>query len=77
MSQALILGTGGAAGSKTDELLPSGSVSLLDGDRRLINFLSPAQTGSGFQGPGQRKKGFGKPRTDSKASQSSDDIKLD
>ena len=48
-----------------------------DGDGWLTDFLSLAQTRGGFQGLGQRKKGFGEPRTDLRVSQSLDDIKPD
>lgn len=36
--------------------------------------FSLVQTREGFLGPGQRKTGFGKPRTDLRASESSDDM---
>lgn len=36
--------------------------------------FSLVQTRDGFLGPGQRKTGFGKPRTDLRASESSDDM---
>lgn len=73
MLQALIPGTGELARSWT-KWLPSGSVLLLGGDEWLIGFLSLAQTADGFQGPGQRKKDFGKPRTDLRTSENLDDI---